>query len=571
MACVLTCIGGDAVPARIVVDGPLEIGRDPACDIRLLDDRSSRFHARVEPHRKGLQLRDLNSSNGTWFGDQQIEAMVVSEGQVFSCGGVSFSVSQPGSPGDTRVVTDIGTQLDVTAARAPRRWQAGDEPARLPLVQQCTQALLDAPPRQRARALAEALCAACGCEQAAVVLNGRAIGANMAPRLALRLAGGMDARILTLGADLHGQTVATAAIGSAASAPLGRAGHIVLARGLDQEAFTERDLATIAAIAAACATNFTVSAEADADGLVGTSTVMQSLRQRITRIAAADSSVLISGESGTGKELVARALHRQSGRNSGPFIAVNCAAVSEQLFEAELFGHARGAFTGAETARPGHFRHADGGVLFLDEIGEMPLALQAKLLRVLQEGEVQPVGESRTVAVDVRVIAATNRDLQADVSAGSFREDLFHRLDVIRIHTPALAQRLDDIPVLAEHLLSEAIRDNALPPTRLSADALAQLAAHSWSGNVRELANVITRAAIMCDGTITADALDLRPAAAAPTAEPGHFLTLAEMEARHVLAALEQCGWNKSAAARLLGVSRPTILKKISDYGLKPA
>jgi len=309
--------------------------------------------------------------------------------------------------------------------------------------------------------------------------------------------------------------------------------------------------------------------QAGDDGLVGDSEVMRQLRRRIARVAATDATVLISGESGTGKELVARALHARSGRASGPFVAVNCAAVAGELFEAELFGHEAGAFTGATAARPGRFRQAEGGTLFLDEIGELPERLQPKLLRALQEGVVEPVGGGEGVAVDVRVVAATNRDLQAEVDAGRFRTDLFYRLDVVRLVTPPLREHAEDIPELAEHLLRRAAEETGLPPLPLEPAALDRLQTAAWPGNVRQLANVLTRALIAADERIAEGHLELAPGRSADDADPDRFLTLAEIEARHVAAALARTDGNRTHAARLLGVSRPTVLKKIADYGLE--
>jgi two-component system response regulator HydG len=256
-------------------------------------------------------------------------------------------------------------------------------------------------------------------------------------------------------------------------------------------------------------------------------------------------------------------------------VAVNCAAVASGLFEAELFGHEKGAFTGADQARSGRVRAADGGTLFLDEVGELPLEMQAKLLRVLQEGEVDPVGGGGPVAVDCRVVAATNRDLRGAIADGSFREDLFYRLDVLRLHTPALAEHRADIPALAEHLLSRSAADLNLPRAVLDDDAAERLSTAPWPGNVRQLDNVLRRALVQCrQGRITADDLDIEDdetgQEAVVPAGDGAFPTLAQVEAEHVRQALARCEWNKSAAARLLGISRPTILRKIADYGLRP-
>ncbi|MDA3960775.1 MAG: sigma-54 dependent transcriptional regulator, partial [Planctomycetota bacterium] len=505
-------------------------------------------------------------SNGTWSGSTRIDERVMHDGELFSCGSVTFVVVDlAGGAGDTRVLTDRGIAMAIADQQNTRSWRAGDDPNDLAAIHRIQQVAMASEPAQRPAAVAAAVATELGCPLCAVVLRGRVAG-TMSRRLAHRLAQGDSARLLRLGRELNGQTVAAEAVGSALTAPLGTRGHLVAARSVDDEACTAAELRLIAAFAAELSEAFT--AVGDLPELVGQGPVMQLLRERISRIATTDASVLVSGASGTGKELVARALHRLSGRAAGPFIAVNCAAVSESLFEAELFGHERGAFTGADSARPGRFRQADGGTLFLDEIGELPERLQPKLLRALQEGVVEPVGGVAEIPVDVRVVAATNRDLQAEVDAGAFRADLFYRLDVIRIHTPALAEHPDDIPALAAHLLRQAARETGIAEAGISEAALDVLSQAPWPGNVRQLSNLLTRALVAAEGPIDVHHLALRDVPAAPVDDSGPFLSLAEVEAAHVRAALQRTGGNKTAAARLLGISRPTVLKKIADYGI---
>ncbi len=240
-------------------------------------------------------------------------------------------------------------------------------------------------------------------------------------------------------------------------------------------------------------------------GMIGDSPPMQAVFDLIAKVAPSDVPVLIQGETGTGKELVARALHEQSRRRDQPFLAENCAAVPPQLLESELFGHKRGSFTGAVADRPGHFVAADGGTVFLDEIGDMPLEMQAKLLRVLQEGEVRPVGSNRTLKVDVRIVAATNKDLRALCAEGGFREDLYFRLNVVTIQLPPLRERGDDVLHLVRHFVGAAAREMGLAPERiptLTPAALEALKGWRWPGNVRELENEIRRALALADGTI---------------------------------------------------------------------
>ncbi|MBS0367991.1 MAG: sigma-54-dependent Fis family transcriptional regulator [Proteobacteria bacterium] len=295
------------------------------------------------------------------------------------------------------------------------------------------------------------------------------------------------------------------------------------------------------------------------DGMVGHSEAMRRLSELIHRVAPTPSTVLILGESGVGKEVTARALHQMSPRAERSFVPLNCAAVSAELMESELFGHVRGAFTGAREARRGLFHYANGGTLFLDEIGELPLAMQTKLLRVLEERRIRPVGSEAEVPVDVRVVAATNRDLRAEVAAGRFRQDLFYRLEVVTLAIPPLRQRREDIAELAVHFNAQLASRLGLPPLPLGQADLARLAAYAWPGNVRELRNLIERSLIL--GGLPADSQ-------APGFVEPLPLSLAEVEKRHILAVLDQCGGSKTRAAALLGVSRKTLDRKAVEWGL---
>lgn len=298
------------------------------------------------------------------------------------------------------------------------------------------------------------------------------------------------------------------------------------------------------------------------EGLVGRSPAMQQLSALIKRIAPTPSTVLLLGESGVGKEVAARALHQMSPRGLRPFVPVNCAAVSADLMESELFGHVKGAFTGASESRNGLFYYASGGTLFLDEIGELPPALQTKLLRVLEERTIRPVGSTREVPVDVRVVAASNRDLRAEVAAGRFREDLFYRLEVLTLTIPPLRQRREDVPVLAAHFSALLAARLGLPPLPITPEVAARLAAYAWPGNVRELRNLVERSLIL--GGFP----DPEAAAGNPSAE-ALPLTLMEVAKRHMLAVLEHCGGNKTRAAALLGISRKTMERKAAEWGVQ--
>jgi len=303
-------------------------------------------------------------------------------------------------------------------------------------------------------------------------------------------------------------------------------------------------------------------------GIVGASVAIQQLAEAVTRVGASSAAVLIRGESGTGKELVARAVHAASPRRDQPFVAINCAGLAEGVLESELFGHVRGAFTGAATNRLGVFGEADGGTLFLDEIGDMPLGAQAKLLRVLQQREVRAVGSDATRTIDVRVLAATHRDLEAEIRAGRFREDLFYRLAVVPLAVPALRERADDIPALAEHFLARARARNAGCTVRALSDELfAALAGYPWPGNVRELEHVIERLAILVRGPV-ATIGDLRAvspevlvgARAAPRSD--ELVTLREVEDAYIERVLAHCGENKAKAAEILGIDPSTLYRR---------
>jgi len=322
-------------------------------------------------------------------------------------------------------------------------------------------------------------------------------------------------------------------------------------------------------------------------GLVGNSSAMKELFRQILRAAASEASILITGESGTGKELVARALHENSSRAKGPYIRVHCAAFPEQLLEGELFGHARGAFTGAATAREGRFEAAHGGTLLLDEIGEVPLNIQVKLLRVLQEREIERLGENQVRKVDVRIIAATHRDLPAMVSRGEFRADLYYRLRVLPLHVPALRERREDIPLLVNSMLANILERREGRDIQISDEALDALDAYGWPGNVRELANALEYAMVQMDGTtilvrhlppeIQEASLQVTgargPAAPIPasaivqryyrasTRQEGH-------EKAAIMAALQETGGNKAAAAEKLGMSRTTLWKKLKQHDI---
>lgn len=322
--------------------------------------------------------------------------------------------------------------------------------------------------------------------------------------------------------------------------------------------------------------------------MIGESPVMRSLFAQLEKVAPTNGRVLISGESGTGKELIARAIHRLSPRAQQPFIKVNCAAIPAELIESELFGYERGAFTGAQGRKKGMFELANGGTLFLDEIGDMSANAQAKVLRALQSGEISRVGSEKAIAVDVRVIAATNKDLELEVKEGRFREDLYFRLNVVPIETPPLRERNTDIPLLAKGFLRDFCAENGVRCKPIDDEVLEALAERPWPGNVRELRNVVERMAILSGERITMDDLPEEgvlsqgrrdsqgPSDFPPSVDQsGERLTLREYRSRaekeYILQTLDEVGWNISRAATILGVERTNLHKKMRSYGIRRA
>lgn len=311
--------------------------------------------------------------------------------------------------------------------------------------------------------------------------------------------------------------------------------------------------------------------------IIGKSPPMKELIEMIIMVAPTEATALITGESGTGKELIAKSIHFSSARKDGPLVIVNCAALTETLLESELFGHEKGAFTGADRKRLGRFMQANRGTIFLDEIGEMSSAMQAKLLRVIQEREIQRVGSDETIPVNVRILAATNRDLEAEVSSGRFREDLFYRLNVVTLRIPPLRERQEDIPLLAQHFLEKYAKQNRKRIKGFTPLAIDMLLKYNWPGNVRELENAVERAVILLPGdfvsekelplNITESYPQTEGATTQPINKPQQTESLEEIEKRAILATLEATDGNKTAAAKRLGITRKTLHKKLVKYG----
>jgi len=307
-------------------------------------------------------------------------------------------------------------------------------------------------------------------------------------------------------------------------------------------------------------------------GIFGKSPVMQNLFELIDNVAQSEAPVMIQGESGTGKEMVARAVHEAGPRKDKPFIKVNCAALNENLLESELFGHVKGAFTGADRSRIGRFEAADTGTVFLDEIGDLPLATQVKLLRVLEEKQIERVGDHKPIPVNVRIITATHKDLEALVQAGTFREDLFFRINVFPLNCPPLARRREDIPSIVQHFIQANTAASGKKILGVAPEAMEQLVAYDWPGNVRELRNAIEYAFVLCAGGsiglahLPAKLLE-KEASALPAPGPA---PINQGPGQRVVEALEQAGWNRTQAAEQLGISRVTLWKRMKKYGIQP-
>ena len=305
-------------------------------------------------------------------------------------------------------------------------------------------------------------------------------------------------------------------------------------------------------------------------GIVGESRAILDLLELVRRVGPTDSTVLVTGETGAGKELIGRAVHDASDRRGRTFSAVNSAAFPETLLESELFGHMRGSFTGATSNKKGLFEQANAGTVFLDEVAEMPLSMQAKLLRFLQTGEIRPIGGDSTRYVDVRLVAATNKDLVHEVEKGAFREDLYYRLAVIPLHVPPLRERLADVPLLAEHFLRDLAARVGRDQLRLAPEAIDALVAYDWPGNVRELQNVMERAVALSRGdALGADVLPRFRAVAIERAPDGVVESLPVLERRHIIETLERVGWNRKRAAQLLQISTTTLWRRLKEFGIE--
>jgi len=570
--------GPDAGAEFDVDEGGAAIGRAAECAIKLADRTVSRVQARLTVVDGGLALHDAGGPNPIRVNDQPWTGGAIHDGDRIAIGHTVLLLLAPdggvvpaAQPARTVATLQVGggAELPALLRELAAAWQQGGEPA----------------------ALAEAACgaarAATGARRALAVIadaSGRLAPIARAPRdaaMTIALADDDLADLTARGAallDRDGVAIAVASLGAVAGALVAEAPRDpdTLPRLAAIAALLGAQLTTARAHARSERARASLAERAAPSGLIGASPALARLIELVARAAPTTATVLITGESGTGKEKIAEALHAGSGRAAGPLVAINCAALPDTLIESELFGHERGAFTGASERRAGRFEQADGGTLFLDEIGELSEAAQARLLRVLETRRFERVGGARTLAVDVRLIAATHRDLRERVRAGKFREDLYYRIGVVPLHVPPLRERREDIVPLAEHFLARFAAAMGRRGAAFSPAAQAALAAHWWPGNVRELRNVVERAVVLADRSlIELDDLDpLAPPAApstaadtasAPAAPPA---ALHDLERDAVVRALATTRGNKAQAAQLLGIDRTTLYKKLRRFGL---
>jgi DNA-binding NtrC family response regulator len=580
-----------------VVDGPwhgcaigLEpvehtLGRDRACDLAVPDTTLSRRHLRFVPTDGAWEVEDLGSRNGTLLNDQPLTRARLRNGDMLQVGRSLLRFDEA----DTHVLAEVEADTTIIAAEAgPGDAGIGELPALLALAD----ALLAADDEDEFHArLCSWLRAQTGAARAAVF---RRRGGELRAHAGYGAAGREPPRAMVLPATIavaaarDGKALWMTAGGGTCVVPVGvPAVVVVVLPGIASPGAQQlRFLACAGHLAGGLwASHGRIGAlharvaELDDDALVAASRAMQPIVEFVERAAASDSTVLLFGESGTGKEVLARALFRRSKRANGPFVAVNCAAISTSLLQSELFGHERGAFTGALARKPGRFELADGGTLLLDEVAELSPEAQAGLLRVLEEHQLTRLGGTHPVPIDVRVIAATHVDLKEAVAAGRFREDLYYRLSVLVAAIPPLRERRDDIEVLARHFLDRLVQRAPRRVDGIASDALDALTAYRWPGNVRELRNIIERAVMLGGGELI-EVDDLPPEirdnhlAPRPVAGERDHVALPmpadELERRNLAAALAATDGNKTRAARLLGIDRVTLYNRLRKYGVEP-
>ncbi|HUT35837.1 MAG TPA: sigma 54-interacting transcriptional regulator [Planctomycetota bacterium] len=607
----LVIVGGpESDKAFDLRPGQYVVGRAPGVDVLLAEESVSRRHALLTVADDGVTVLDLDSHNGTRVNGQLVKMAPVAEGDELRFGSVHAAIERVPAP----ATATVWVEPPEGERAAPRRGIALPEDSRrLAILYDVGTAINGTVelPELLPRILA-AIFDVVPAERGAILLWDEADGQwrPAATHARDKAAGPADIAVSRaiiekafetggplLSADARADarfgpsdSIEALAIRSTICCPLAvrseRLGVLHLDTARATEAFGEDDLRLVGAIANQAAIAIANARLHDAlrqenlqlrralgsrHCIVGTSAAMRELAGLVQRVSQTDATVLLRGESGTGKEVIARSLHALGQRRGRPFVCVNCAAVPETLLESELFGHEKGAFTGATERRMGRFEQADGGTIFLDEIGEMPPSTQAKILRVLQEREFQRVGGTRSLRVDVRLIASTNRDLEAALASGEFRQDLYYRLKVIEVVLPPLRERAEDIAPLCEHFLAAIAKEMGRQAPAVDDATRRALEAYAWPGNVRELRNVLERAMVLG----AAERLlprhlprDVRRGFVSREDLP-EDLALAAAERRHVADVLALAGWNKTRAASLLRISRPRLDRKIRDYGLK--
>ena len=573
----------------------LMVGRSAHCDVHLIDEKVSREHCAFEPEGDALFLRDLGSRNGTWVNGARIDARVrLVANDTVGIGETLVLVSP-----DARALRALDGESTLVLAKAPLGLLTAASSTTDDTLEQAGRLVLEAAlattGADAAAALTKAFATGLGCDE--VVVCSRSPEGEVRPRAAFPLGASISLNAALVELCLAQQRAVSVeehqlrARHDAQTTTVVRQRAFVLCTpipgptfpvgvvaGVRSTAFDSKELALAQVLVSAAAASLRLSVErveaAPRRAIVAESAAMKLVVTQAERAAVSTATVLLTGESGSGKEAVARLVHDASRRSRGPFVAVNCGAIPSELAESELFGHEKGAFTGATQNHAGVFERADGGTLFLDEVGELPLALQVKLLRVLEEKLVFRLGGRTPVSVDVRVVAATNRGLEKAVADGTFREDLFYRLNVVRLSLEPLRARPEDVLPLAQRFLEKHAASLGRLPPPLSDEARAALTAYAWPGNARQLSNALERALVLKVSEGALSLADLPPEIVAPrqgaASTVGRTLgeLVATLEREQIVLAMKRCRGVKAQASEALGISRPTLDRKLSEYAI---
>jgi len=595
MRAVLTGKSGPVYGQAIPLDrDEVSIGRGTANTIVIADRSVSREHCVLKLEADRIVVRDLESYNGTFVNGLRVREASLSDGDELTVGEVAFRFRTTAA--DSSVLFSPSEGLTICSPDVPLAREMATL-RRIGEIARTVQTLYlehDESRREAEERLFQLICELIPSRRAALLLaeGGHTVpfaGRNTHMAAPVPVPEAVVEEILRGGTAVSGTSNGSSYLAAPMTVSGRTTGVLYLDSGSSQRDYLPGDVEMITALCEILALGIENARDLDslrtenvqlrsgqnADTMmVGSSPAMKSLADAIGRVARGNTTVLILGESGTGKELVARAIHRNSPRAARPFVAINCAAVTDTLLESEFFGHEKGAFTGAYTQRKGKLETADGGTVFLDEAGELAPALQAKLLRVLQEREFERVGGSRPIRVDIRVIAATNRELEQDVRSGRFREDLYYRLNVVPLRVPPLRQRREDVPALANFFVRKFSEQVGRNVTGLSREARALLAAYEWPGNVRELQNVIERAVVMGSSEVVtpddlADLLPDTPATESGESEGGFHEAVRQARRQLIAAALEQASGNVTEAAHALKLHPNYLHRLITNLGLR--